>query len=505
MSMLVFFCLCLMVSGIAIRVGISLAPLIGVMDIPGGHKQHDTNTPFIGGIGVMTALMLALYVMQIYMPGNLPVSKSGFLILNAGIIFLVGLTDDKWRLNYKMRFLFQALVALSMIFMSGIMLRDLGHLISGQLLTLGPLIIPFTVFAVIGVINALNMIDGIDGLSGSISLGSLVLISLVALVAGNLGDFALAIALAGAVAGFLLFNLRHPFNKRARVFLGDNGSMLLGFLFARFFIDLSQGTHRAMEPVTALWLFTLPLMDTVAVMLRRLWMKTSPFRADRNHLHHLFLRAGFRVSDTVLILASLHFLFGLVGIAGLWLNVPESLMFAGFLLIFAFYFYVIARPWRFVPTLRCLHARLGLPSNQARGLYIGYVRRDDTRALIDALAAELSDRYEYHLSLHEIDAGSREGRSIYAVLEISVDYNDASLGEIKRLMGKLKVRLASWSGVQVRQYIQRNAENDRRTRNGSINVKDSRNTDRRALGERTPIEKLISESVKETHHSTMPA
>jgi UDP-GlcNAc:undecaprenyl-phosphate GlcNAc-1-phosphate transferase len=95
-----------------------------------------------------------------------------------------------------------------------------------------------------------------------------------------------------ASVGFLYYNLRYPGNRRARVFLGDNGSMLLGFLFAWLFIALSQGEPAAMTPVTALWLFALPLMDTVGVMLRRIWLGKSPFRADRHHLHHLFVRAG---------------------------------------------------------------------------------------------------------------------------------------------------------------------------------------------------------------------
>jgi UDP-GlcNAc:undecaprenyl-phosphate GlcNAc-1-phosphate transferase len=503
MSVFMLFGLCLLISGMAIRLGISLAPSVGVMDYPGGHKQHDTSTPFIGGLGVMTALIGAVYLMEIFFPGTSSTLNPSVLIMNAGTMFLVGLADDKWQLGFKTRFFFQVLVALSMVYLGGVMLSDLGHLLPGGRLELGLLVVPFTVFATVGVINALNMIDGIDGLSGSLSLGSLVLISLIALIAGHQANFMLAISLAGGVAGFLFFNLRHPINKRARVFLGDNGSMLLGFLFALMFIDLSQGVNRAMDPVTALWLFSLPLMDTVAVMLRRIWMKKSPFRADRNHLHHIFLRSGFRVSDTVLVLALIHFLFGLAGVAGLWLNVPESLMFAAFLLTFALYFHIIARPWRIVPLLRGLHARLGLPSAQARGIYIGHVSPNDTRALIEILAAELGDRYEYHLSLHEVDAQVRDGRTLYAILEMSIDYNDASLAEINRLIGRIKLRLAGWFGVQVRQFVQRNAENDRRAKHGLDNEKDSeidsRNSDRRVTGEKMPVQTLKNEIARKIH------
>lgn len=502
MSLAVFFIICLLISGITIRIAISMAGLFGVMDQPGGHKQHDTSTPFVGGVGVMTALISALYLTRFYFPvvAQAPLDA---IALGAGVIFLTGLADDIWQLNFKTRFLFQAVVALYMVFMGGVVLGDLGELIPGQRLELGMLAIPFTVFATIGVINALNMIDGIDGLSGSLSLVSLMLTGLVALLAGNDAYVTLAIALIGGVAGFLYYNLRYPTNKRARVFLGDNGSMLLGFLFAWMFIGLSQGPHRAMTPVTALWLFAMPLMDTVGVMLRRIWMSKSPFRSDRNHLHHLFLRAGFRVSDTVILLALIQLLFGLVGVAGLWLRVPDSLMFAGFLLTFAIYFYIIARPWRFVPSLRCLNVFFGLPSVQARGIYIGYVRRNDALALTDILASELGDRYEYRLSLHETDPEARDGRSIYGILEIPSDHDDASLGEIKHLMDRLKVSLAGWPGLQVRQFMQRNSENNRRSRNWSIDDKNSRKSDRRALGNKTLIQTLEHKGAIETHPSAL--
>ena len=114
--------------------------------------------------------------------------------------------------------------------------------------------------------------------------------------------------IAGGVAGFLYFNLRYLRQRRARCFLGDNGSMLLGFVFAWLLSDLSQmtdGSPRAITPITTLWLFAVPLIDTLCVMLRRMWLGRSPFHADRHHLHHLFLRAGFRVQDTVLVLAFL--------------------------------------------------------------------------------------------------------------------------------------------------------------------------------------------------------
>jgi UDP-GlcNAc:undecaprenyl-phosphate GlcNAc-1-phosphate transferase len=503
MSLVIFFGICLLISGIAIRVAISMSRMFGIMDHPGGHKQHDTSTPFVGGVGVMTALVGALSLTNYYFP-SVSLEPLDAIALGAGVIFLTGLVDDIWHLHFKTRFLAQALVALSMVFLGGVALDDLGGLVPGIELHLGPLAIPFTVFATIGVINALNMIDGIDGLSGSISLVSLMLTGLVAFLADNYTYVTLAIALMGGVAGFLYFNLRYPRNYRARVFLGDNGSMLLGFLFAWMFIDLSQGEGRAMTPVTALWLFALPLMDTVGVMLRRIWLGKSPFRADRNHLHHLFLRAGFRVSDTVKFLAVIQVLLGLVGIAALWWEVPESMMFAGFLLTFALYFYIIARPWRFVPALRRMNEVLGLPSAQARGIYIGYVRRQDARTLLDILTAELGERREYHLSLHELNAEGQDGHLVYGILELPLHNADASLGDIKSLIDKLRTRLAIWPGLQVRPFLQRNTENDRRVGNRPTGQTNKRNSERRAQQTRPPMQTLRQAEVKAARHHALP-
>src|SRR5690606_7267966 len=195
-------------------------------------------------------------------------------------------------------------------------------------------------FATIGSINAFNMIDGIDGLSGSIALTSLVLISITALTASNQPDFIVAIALAGGTTGFLFFNLRRRSQPQAKVFLGDNGSMLLGFLITWLLIDLSQGEQRAISPVTALWLFSIPLMDTISIMLRRIWQHKSPFEPDRNHFHHILLNAGYRVNDTIFTIVSIHLLFGITGLTGLYWGLSDPVMLIGFLLLFSGYFYL---------------------------------------------------------------------------------------------------------------------------------------------------------------------
>lgn len=481
MSLAWVFVLSLALSCVVIRTAKVVARRFGVLDRPGGHKQHDTSTPFVGGFGVLSVVIFAFALLSAQ-AAAFPLAQALVLVGGAVVLFATGFADDLWHLSFKLRFVIQALVAVAMVMVAGVELQSLGSLLPGLDIELGPLAIPFTIFATVGLINAINMIDGVDGLSGSLSFISLGMTGLAAALAGLAVPLLIIVAIMGGLAGFLYFNLRYPGHRRARVFLGDNGSMLLGFLFAWLFISLSQGAQPAIRPVTALWLFGVPLLDTVSVMLRRIWMGKSPFHADRNHLHHLFLKAGFRVTDTVILVALLQLALGGCGLLSLWLGVPESAMFAAFLIVFAAYFYVIARPWRFVPNLRRLNVALGLPSMQARGVFVGYFHRDQVDTVLATLTTDLGNRYDYRLSLHEVQRRTPRAPDIFALIELDGAIDDATIGEIRRLMGAVRDHLAGLEGLHVRLFMHRHSDNDRRARyNGDDPISDcTRNGDRRA-------------------------
>lgn len=462
MSLGLYFALCAVVSGLVIRINMTLATRIGVMDQPGGHKQHDVSTPFVGGFGLVATVLLALFLGARYFP-DIPVKLVQTLAAGALVLFITGLADDLWHLNFKTRFVIQAAVAVAMVLVGGVELVHLGELVPGFPVSLGQLSIPFTIFATIGLINALNMIDGIDGLSGTLSFISLGFAALAASLAHSGHYLAFIVTVMGGVVGFLYYNLRYPVNDRARVFLGDNGSMLLGYLFAWIFIALSQGAQPAMTPVTVLWIIGVPLLDTVGVMLRRMWFGKSPFHADRYHLHHLFIRAGFRVGDTVLILAIVQLTLGAIGMMGLHLGVPQYLMFWLFLLAFAGYFYVVARPWRVVQHLcRLIHV-LGMPSVQARGVFVGYFPREGSRAMLDMLAQELANHHNYRLSLHEALGRTKGKPNVYALIEIEGNMDDAAVGELRRMMSLIKGQLSDRPLIHVRLFMNRTDSLDRRT------------------------------------------
>jgi UDP-GlcNAc:undecaprenyl-phosphate GlcNAc-1-phosphate transferase len=458
-ELLLLFVVCLLISGVAIRLSSALAGRLGILDRPGGHKQHEAVTPFVGGFGLIAVLVSASLLGDGFFAGSVLAPVPG-LIVGALLIFLTGLVDDIWHLGFKPRFLVQAMAALSMIFLGGVELGSLGELLPGVIVDLGWLAVPLTVFATIGLINAVNMIDGIDGLSGSVSLVSLALTAIVAYYGNGIAYVFFLVALMGGVAGFLYFNLRYPGSGRARVFLGDNGSMLLGFLFAWLFIALSQRERAAMTPVTALWLFALPLMDTVGVMLRRLWLGKSPFRPDRHHFHHLFVRAGFRVCDVVAVAVLLQLVFALIGVCGLLLDVPEYLMFWLFLGVFAVYLLVMLRPWRLVPGLRRVGRWLGLPSVDVRGIFVGYLRKEKCPELLTVISQGLGSDYDYRLGAYEVNNSRSDGRNVYFVVHVPADGDEHLIGMIQRDALRLKRRLARQHGVEVRLFVCRNSTSD---------------------------------------------
>lgn len=483
---LTLFGLGLMTSVVAIVLGIMFSRYFEIFDHPSDHKQHQMSTPFIGGLGIIGAVLIVLkmaYSQQMMSSTEVWVIAGSTLI-----IFATGLIDDIWRLGYKVRFLIQSLVACLMVYGGGVMLTDLGQIVPGAItVELGPLALFFTIFAALGVINALNMIDGIDGLSGSIALTTLLLLLIAALLAEHSDCLVLMTALISGVIGFLGFNLRCCGRSRAWVFLGDNGSMLLGFLLAWLLIDLSQGPTPAMTPVTALWLFAVPLIDTVTVMVRRLWLGKSPFHPDRFHLHHLLLRAGFKTSDAVLLIVLLHSLFGVIGLAGLYLKIWEPLMLAGFLGIFSGYLYVTSRPWRCIPALRRLHTRFGLMKADCQGVFIGYFDLETTSRVLPTLQAAMTPEYEYDLRVYQSrDVNSADPR-FYAVLEAELAEEGGSALKLKQLVSALKKALSADCDIEVRQYVRRDPANDRRAGQKSI-PQDLRRADRRDAQDKLLVE-----------------
>ena len=197
------------------------------------------------------------------------------------------------------------------------------------------------------------MMDGIDGLAGSMALVSFGSLALLFMLGGD--DYGLRIALIflGVLLPYLANNLLLPPFKH-KIFMGDAGSMLIGFSVVWLLIHGTQSTTTSFRPVTALWLIAIPLMDMAAIMLRRILKGQSPFLADRDHLHHIFMRAGFSPRQALLIITLASVFLAIIGLTGELLRIPEVVMFGSFLLLFGLYSYVLQHSWKFLKSFHAL-------------------------------------------------------------------------------------------------------------------------------------------------------
>jgi UDP-GlcNAc:undecaprenyl-phosphate GlcNAc-1-phosphate transferase len=298
-----------------------------LVDFPDSRKQHTGHIPLIGGQALfITIIPLACYFMQ-------SSSLVTHLLIAITIITLVGLYDDKFNLNSKIKFLIQVGVAIFLAYQSGVQLPYFGNLIGFGNLNLGIFAGPVAVFSLVVGMNAFNMLDGIDGLSASMCLVSL---GTMAILADNSNLQLMGGIVIASLIVFLLFNLGMV-GLNNKIFLGDSGSMLLGLIIAWFLIVASQNDTPDFKPVTALWIIAIPLIDMTSVMLKRLRQGRSMLEADREHLHHKLMDAGMSSRQALIIIV--FFAIILVGL-GLLMdrsNLPEYYSFYLFLMLLFVY------------------------------------------------------------------------------------------------------------------------------------------------------------------------
>lgn len=326
------------ISVVAVLLLSRLADTLGIIDAPGGRKEHPERVPLVGGLAIFIAVLLVSWLSGF-------AARAGWLLFALSIVIAVGFWDDVKEIPPRHKVVLQIVASAIMIWGAGIQLHSVGDLIGWRSIGLSIFAVPMTIFAVIGVVNAVNMMDGIDGLAGSISLAAFAWFALVAVRSGLETQALMAIFLAGALAGFLLFNLRFPWQPHARVFLGDAGSLMLGFALAWFAVDLTQGPGRSFPPIAALYVLLLPLADCVSLMARRLRARKSPFVADRGHVHHYLLARGFTPSQVLAILVGISAMFGAIGYFAWMLQVPEAALFYPFFFGFFAYHAWIGKEW----------------------------------------------------------------------------------------------------------------------------------------------------------------
>ncbi|GGA98824.1 UDP-N-acetylglucosamine--undecaprenyl-phosphate N-acetylglucosaminephosphotransferase [Agarivorans gilvus] len=346
------FCVSMLVAFLGSYASIKLlkpfAVKLQLVDVPNERKVHVGAVPLIGGISVYIGFILSLQVMNYANQFSLHY----FVLASAGIL-LVGIADDKCDLSVRVRMFCQLMAASVMMFASGQKIDSLGNILLFGDIHLYWFATPFTYLAIVGAINAFNMVDGIDGLIGGLTFSSMFSLAVLFYANGDTAHTWVALALLMSLIPYLLFNLARADNpKRTKIFMGDAGSMFIGLTVVWLLAIGSQGENKAFQPVTALWVIAIPLMDMLSVMIRRIRKGTSPFKAGRDHLHHIFMRAKFSSRQTLSIITALSFVFSAIGIGMDLLNVPEWFMFISFIILFLVYNFVLIHIWRVLVVIR---------------------------------------------------------------------------------------------------------------------------------------------------------
>ncbi len=300
----------------------ALAQKINLVDISDNfRKRHKGRVPLVGG--------LALYISLIYGATIFGVDTFYNTILISLIpIIFVSIIDDLRGAPISFRLIAQILASWIVILFSDIYIRDLGLIFSNDIFKLGQFGIPFTIFAVVGMSNAFNMLDGMNGIVGSVGLVCLLGISVLSIYNGQNISWELLLMIGLFV--FLLFNLG-IFNSANRIFLGDHGSITVGYILSWNLIFLSQDPVNIITPASALWFVALPLLDSLITMYRRYKSSESIMFADRNHFHHWLSDRGLSDNSVLFVITMLSSLGVFLAVVVNFYKAPETIIMYGFL------------------------------------------------------------------------------------------------------------------------------------------------------------------------------
>jgi len=281
---------------------IKSAPKLGLIDVPNERSMHKSPIPRGAGTCFVSATLLVSFVAVFFDLNSL--QEYYYVYVAIAIVFVAGLLDDYVGLSPKKKFLF-IIFATLLLCIKGIYIKSLGHYLGYEIELPLLVAVPFTVFAITGFTNALNLTDGLDGLAGMISMvmmGAFLWIGYV-----NRDELMImlsSVSMAG-VAAFLIFNW-HP----ARVFMGDSGSLTLGFIVS----ILAVRAMDFIEPMAVLFIVVLPVLDTFIVMVRRKQRGLSIFSADKTHMHHILYKRYEDIPYTVILLVYIQIAFTIIGV-----------------------------------------------------------------------------------------------------------------------------------------------------------------------------------------------
>lgn len=290
---LIPFVVSLLISALSIPAIIRVANLKNLTDDPDdGRKQHKVNTPTLGGVAIFAGALVAFSALYDLHGFN----DLRFITPALVILFFAGIKDDLLVLAPDKKLMIQIGCAALITYLGNLRITSLWGIMGLQEIPFWPGVL-ITVFLIIALINAFNLIDGINGLAGTLGLLASLCFGFWFAFNGFGSLTILSFSLAGALVGFLIFNY-----NRAKIFMGDTGSMAVGFIIAIIAIRFIEANRLQLDtlaypiinaPAVAFAILSIPLFDMIRVFVLRLSKKRSPFSADRNHIHHYFVDSGF--------------------------------------------------------------------------------------------------------------------------------------------------------------------------------------------------------------------
>lgn len=279
------------------------------------RKIHKRIIPNFGGVAIFTGFIFSC---SIFIPSQI-LPEANVLMAAGLILFMIGLKDDIIGLSPAIKFTAQFTSAFIVVWVANLRITDLHGILGFQEIPYYASVC-ITALFIVGIVNAFNLIDGIDGLAGSLGLVLSVVFGVLFYKAGALGWSYLSTALAGALLGFLFFNV-----TPAKIFMGDSGSLLLGFLASVLslkFASISSSQNVMVGPFNlvsgaglVVAMLIVPIFDTLRVFTLRIMRKTSPFTADSNHIHHRLLSLNLSHMQATLVLSSVNVLFIILALA----------------------------------------------------------------------------------------------------------------------------------------------------------------------------------------------
>ena len=295
---------------------LKIAKTKGFVVRPNKRMSHTGEVPNIGGINICFSFLLSYMLFEFNQ-----MEHNQFFLIGILAIMAVGFIDDVLVLTPTAKLLGETLAGIAMIGFSDLRITHLHGLFGIEQIGIIPSYL-LSLFILIAIINAINLIDGVDGLASGLGM---LYCSFFALWFGLVGEqrwSILAICLIGALAVFFIFNV---FGKRGKIFMGDSGSLLLGYMLTAFvfqFCELNayhmvpEAYHMDAAPAVAICVLTVPIFDTIRVSITRIKQHRSPFQPDKNHIHHLLLRTGLNHIQTTCVLLSVSLLFIALAIIG---------------------------------------------------------------------------------------------------------------------------------------------------------------------------------------------